>query len=144
MTGSANDVITAEIISNLCYIWEPCWNATITSLMTLCVWIMRTSFGLPGTFHAPCIGNPRSTHHDVSDVAWLIQALSVWNPEMVLHVPQVGTTTFHCVRIRDPNNINNLHDSCGVESTKSMNATILLVFGPRNLTYHGMQHCKYM
>jgi hypothetical protein len=23
-TESANDVITSEIISNLCYIWEPC------------------------------------------------------------------------------------------------------------------------
>jgi hypothetical protein len=38
-TESANDVITSEIISNLCYIWEPCWNTTITSL---CVWIMMT------------------------------------------------------------------------------------------------------
>jgi hypothetical protein len=43
---SANDVITSEIISNLCYIWQPCWHATITSL---CVWIMMTSFGLLST-----------------------------------------------------------------------------------------------
>jgi hypothetical protein len=34
---------------------------------------------------------------------------------MVLHT----TKTFHCVGIRDPNNS---HDSCGVESTKSMDA----------------------
>jgi hypothetical protein len=64
-TGSANDVITSEIISNLCHIWEPCWNAT-TTLFWLCVWIMMTSFGLYfATLHASAI-HASWRHYDIN------------------------------------------------------------------------------
>jgi hypothetical protein len=64
----------------------------------------------------------------------------LWNPERCCHLGYQDRSwgTFHCVGIRDPNNLCGVEftesamTTPGIRSTESVNATRVLAFGPRN------------